>query len=136
MSRASVRSTVRGLPPERRRDVLAALREGRRANDPRDAPIVARLAERPARVASRWPLRVWIQPARSRDRIERAVHAVGIPFALASVAYGLWSEGGWVRRAILVWLAVTLLSIPAYVRVYRVYRNAPGALAANQDTSP
>jgi hypothetical protein len=128
----SVRTRLRRLPQERRRDVVAALREGRAVRDPRDAPLAVALAERPARNAGRWPVRIWIQPRSSRERIERTIHVVILPASLAYAMYVVWSNGGWVHWAVLAWLVLSVTSIPAYVQTFRVLRNAPAALEANR----
>ena len=133
MARVSVRTKIRQLPPERRRDVVAALHEGRAAHDPRDAPLVAAVAERPARFARRWPFRIWIQPQKGWERTERAVHlVVGVP-ALLWLIYQLWSNGGWWHWIVPAWLLLCATSIPTYRRTFRMLRNAPAALAANRD---
>src|ERR1700733_15049775 len=127
-----VRRSLRDLPRDRRKDVIAAMRAGRAVTDPRDARLAIAWAERLGGV--RWPR--WAAP-RSRPRGMRAWlwlgHAALMLAAVIGVCSTLWSETShaW-RWVIVVVIAYTAVSMPIVtVQTLRLYWNAGEAAKAN-----
>jgi hypothetical protein len=128
-----VRRSLRDLPRERRKDVIAAMRAGRAVTDPRDASLAIAWAERLGRV--RWPR--WIAP-RSRPSGNRAWlwlgHAALMLAALIGVCSTFWSQTphSW-RWAIVVVIAYTAVSTPIVtIQTLRLYWNASAAAKENR----
>jgi len=107
-----VRRSLRELPRERRKDVIAAMRAGRAVSDPRDASLAIAWAQRLGRL--RWPR--WIAP-RSRPRGKRAWlwlgHVAFMVAALIGFCSTFWSQAphAW-RWTIVVVIAYTAISTP------------------------
>jgi hypothetical protein len=130
-----IRAAVRRLPPERRRDVVGALREGRAVRDPRHAVLAAVWAEALVAKAARTPW--WLLPLR-RPRGWRArlwvVHLVWLAVAISFAYIGLWSviPGVW-RWVVLGFLVYSVLRTPLTFRqMLRAYWNAPEAAERNR----
>ena len=128
-----VRRAIRRLPRERRKEIVAAIREGREVKDSRDAHLAAAWAERLERV--RWPN--WLMP-RSRPHGKRAwlwlLHlgwiiagTVGALVTVWSIIPGVWR---WVVIAIYVCSAVT--TPLTLTQMLRTYWNAPEAAEKNR----
>jgi hypothetical protein len=133
-----IRRRVRGLPRERRKDVVASIREGRAVTDPRDAPLAAAWAERLSAYARRSPW--WLLPLQ-RPRGWRArlwvVHVVWIAVALAFAVAVIWSilPGLW-RWAVVGFLVYSAATTPLTMRkVFRAYWNAPEAARRNREAA-
>jgi hypothetical protein len=128
-----VRRAIRRLPRERRKDILAAIREGREVKDLRDARLAAAWAERLQH--GRWPS--GLMP-RSRPHGKRAwlwllhlgwiiIATVGAFLIFWSIIPGIWR---WVAIGIYAYSAVIT---PFTVRqMLRAYWNAPEAAKKNR----
>jgi hypothetical protein len=133
-----IRREVRQLPRERRRDVLASIREGRAVRDSRDAALAAAWAERLAAKAERSPS--WLLPL-NRPRGRRAwlwvVHLVWIVGAISYAYVRIWSvvPGIW-RWVLLAFLAYSAITAPLTLRqMLRAYWNAPEAAMRNNQAA-
>jgi hypothetical protein len=128
-----VRRSLRDLPRERRKDVIASMRAGRAVSDPRDARLAIAWAERLGRV--RWPR--WVAP-RSRPRGKHVWlwlgHAALILASLIGASSTLWGEAttAW-RWVIVAVIAYTAISMPIVtVQTLRIYWNASNAAKENR----
>lgn len=133
-----IRRRLRKLPRGRRKDVLAAIREGREVADPRDALLAIDWAEALDAKRQAWVWPWWILP-RSRPSGWRAwawlVHVVWITVAIVVADATLWRSlpGVW-RWVIIGVLAYGLVSMPITIRqVLRGYWNAPEAARKNRE---
>jgi hypothetical protein len=132
-----IRRRLRALPRERRKDVLAAVREGRSVHDPRDAALTVDWAETLDAKRRAWVWPWWILP-RSQPSGWRAwawlVHVVWITTAIAVADATLWRSlpGIW-RWVVIGVLAYGLVSTPITIRrMLRAYWNAPEAARRNR----
>jgi hypothetical protein len=131
-----IRGALRGLPRDRRREIVDAIRTGRAVNDPRDAQLAALWAEYLDRRRSTWPR--WLMPP-ERPHGKRAwlwlVHVASTLAALALASRFLWTWLGtpW-RYFAVAWVAYSVVTTPVIIgRTLRSYRNAPLAAAANHE---
>ena len=128
-----LRRELRGLPRERRRDVVSAIRKGRAVANPRDAALAVAWAEHLQAVS--WPR--WIMP-RTRPEGWRA---------WAWCLHGLWVLGAFVLGWIVIWGSLPSLwrwlivgffasSLPSGLITMRQalvgYWNAPETAARNR----
>jgi len=133
-----IRRRIRKLPRERRKDVVASIRQGRAVTDPRDAPLAADWAERLSAWGRRSPW--WLLPLQ-RLRGWRAwlwvVHVVWVGIALAFAFALIWSilPGLW-RWIVLGFLVYSAITTPLTLRqMFRVYWNAPEAARLNREVA-
>src|ERR1700755_26724 len=81
-----IREELRGLPSERRKDVGAAVREGRAVTDARDAALAVRWAQHLE--AADWPR--WVMPRRRPSGRRAWGWALWAVVLTALVAWALW----------------------------------------------
>jgi hypothetical protein len=139
-SRSEVRRRLRQLPRDRRKDIAAAVSEGRAVRDPRDAPLAAALAERRAAGAARYPS--WLLPLARRPQGWRAwAWLFHLTWVLAATRYAYYqllqgSSGMW-HWFLVGFLIYCLLTLPLTVRtISRTLRsswNAPEAAKKNRE---
>jgi hypothetical protein len=130
-----IREELRALPAEHRKDIAAAIREGRAVADLSDAALAVAYAEHLETV--RWPR--WVMPRR-RPQGWRAwawvLHAVWLTalfvWALWVVVWP-WLPGGW-RWLLLALLVPAAATTPITMsQMLRSYWNAPQAAARNRE---
>src|SRR6266480_6728083 len=134
LSGADLRRALRALPRDRRRALGRAVREGRAADDPRDAALAVAVARRIQ--ATPWPR--WGLPRtrpRGRQALVWSAHATWLIAAvIVAVVVPAWRIGGIVRWIILGLLAYGLFSVPwTLAFVLRARWNAPEAERQNSE---
>ncbi len=133
-SRADLRRALRALPPERRRALARAVREGRAVHDPRDAALAVAWARRLQAV----PWLGWVLP-RTRPHGRRAIlwllHAAWVVAAVVAADVVLiWRSGGILGWVVVGALAYSIVSLPwALARILRMRWNAPEAERRNRE---
>jgi hypothetical protein len=130
-----IREELRNLPAERRKDVGAAVREGRAVADPRDAALAIRWAEHLE--TANWPR--WVLP-RTRPLGSKAW--AWILYAAALVALLVWAlwvliwpdlPQGW-RWVMLALLVPAVATTPiTLLHMLRSFWNAPETVATNRE---
>src|SRR5438445_13077500 len=119
-----IRRRLRQLPRERRKDVLNAIRGGRKVKDPRDAALAVAWAEKLDAKRRGWP--GWLMP-RTRPVGRRAwawlLHVIWIAGAVAAASSIVWPVLPQVWRWVIVGvLAYGAISYPVTMRqVLRAY---------------
>jgi hypothetical protein len=134
LSGADLRRALRALPLRRRRAIARAVREGRAADDPRDAAMALAVAQRIQ--ASPWPR--WALPQarpRGRSALLWSAHAIWVlAVVLATVIVPAWRIGGNLRWIVLGLLGYGIVSIPWVLAfVLRARWNAPEAERRNRE---
>jgi hypothetical protein len=136
LSRADLRRALRALPPDRRRTIARAIREGRVVDDPRDAALAVAVARRIQ--ATPWPR--WALP-RTRPHGRRAVlwllHAAWVTAAfVVAIIFALISSIG----GVLIWIVVVVVASSivgaswwSYAPILRMRWNAPEAERRNRE---
>jgi hypothetical protein len=125
---------MRALPPDRRRALVRAVRDGRAVDDPRDARLAVMWAQR---VQSAWWPR-WLLPEKRPHGLRAALwllHAVWIVVAvITAVGLSRWLGDGVLRWVVVGVLGYSIVAMPwLFALILRTRWNAPEAERRNRE---
>ena len=138
MSLREIRTELRKIPRDRRREIVRSIRDGRAVSDPRDAALAVAC---PEYLDQRRHSRAWIPWALPRERPHGKrkalwlAHAAWMLGAIALTCRYLWTwlPSPW-RYLVIAFFAYSVATIPFTLgRILRGYWNAPQAAQANRE---